>query len=119
MKRRIEALYALLHCGPETHMETARYAKRSVPFPAEFFTTNAGIPHQASIHCGHNPFLVAAFSTNLLLTWEKGGEPNLSWTTPERLICDPTRPYVFVDKVPGISRSARVSLPLVRGRVGQ
>ena len=68
MKRRVESLYALFRCDPEAHMEAARYTSPAIPYPAEFFTTNTGVPHQATIHRGDNPWLVAAYSTNVALS---------------------------------------------------
>jgi hypothetical protein len=115
MRDRLEWLYAVLHCGPETNMDAARYRKPSVPYEAKFSTTNSGIPHQAVVFCGHNPWLVAQLSRNLSLRWN-GDEAVLTWNTPERLVCNPDRPYEIIEKVFGIVRQARVSLPWLESR---
>ena len=112
VKRNVEWLYALMHYGPEDHLASARYTRPSVPYPAEFMRTNTGVPDQNVMHCGHNPFLIAQLAKNLSLSWQSGEEPILNWTMPDRLVCDPLRPWVITEKVPGITRSARMSLPL-------
>jgi hypothetical protein len=112
VRRSVEWLYALMHYGPEDNLAAARFNRPSLPYPAGFMLTNTGVPDQSRMHCGHNPFLMAQLAKNLTLGSHSGEEFILNWTMPDRLICDPLRPGVIIEKVPGITRSASMNLPL-------
>ena len=107
----VEWLYALLNYSASGHIELSHYQKPSAPYKAEFWTTNTGIPVQNLMMCGHDPWLVARLAKDVTLIETEGEVPILTWTQPDRLICDPDTRQI-VEKVPGLSLQAPVHLPL-------
>jgi hypothetical protein len=112
IKEHIEWLYALLHCDPIAHLEMARYNNPDNTCKAENDRTNTGIPVSTTIRCGHNPYLVATLAKNVVFVDGDGEQPILTWTLPDRIVCDEHEPHVIVKKVPGVRRQAPVHLPL-------
>lgn len=109
IKEYVEWLYALLHCGPSTHFDCAKYYKPINPYEAEYDRTNTGVPVSSTLRCGDNPYLVARLAKDVVLTGE-GEEPVLMWTNPDRLVCDQQTRRI-VEKVPGGKYQAPVHLP--------
>jgi hypothetical protein len=112
IKGYIEWLYALLHCGPIAHLEMARYNYPENSCRAENDRTNTGVPVSSTIRCGHNPYLVATLAKKVALLDGDGEQPFLTWTLPDRIVCDEHEPHVIAKKVPGLRCQAPLHLPL-------
>jgi hypothetical protein len=113
VKQYVEWLYALLHHGPEDHMQLAHYNSPQNPYEAKFATSNTGVPVESTIMCGHNPWLVAGLAKNVTLVDADGDQPLLRWTNPDRIVCDRDINRV-VERVPGETDEAPVRPPLRR-----
>jgi hypothetical protein len=111
IKDYVEWLYALLNYSPTEHIDFSNYQKPSVPYKAEFWRTNTGIPMDSLMLCGHNPYLVARLAKNVALIDADGKQPVLKWTQPDRLVFDKDTRQI-VEKIPGLTLQAPVHLPL-------
>ena len=111
VKAYVEWLYALLNYSASEHIGFANYLKASVPYKAEFWTTNTGVPMETLMLCSHNPHLVAQLAKDVTLIEGEREPPVLQWTQPHRLVCDKDTRQI-VEKIPGLLLSAPVHLPL-------
>ena len=107
----VEWLYALLYYYPQEHCDLAKYTKPSNPYPAQSYTTNTGIPVDAGMLCGHNPFLDARRAKDISLIEVGPDHFFLKWTNPDSLICDPKTLHI-VEKRAGRVCEAPIRLPL-------
>jgi hypothetical protein len=111
----VEWLYALLNYGPSDHIGAVRYARPHIPYPAQFWTTNTGVPVHSKIICGHNPYLVARLASYEHRDVHQENVAFLRWTEPDQLICD-ERTYQVVQRIKGRTVEAPVNLPLLTKR---
>jgi len=80
----VEALYAYREYTPTECMRyCAKNNGKNNPYPARFGDVN-GVPWQARIYCGHNPYLYASIVDDLHIHTYENGERELTWT--ERLV---------------------------------
>jgi len=112
VKEYVEWLYALLNYEAEGHFALARYNSPYIPYKAQYWTTNTGVPVQSLMHCGHNPFLTACLAKNISLNSGDNIATYLQWTLPDRIECDP-KTLMIKQKIPGRVCQAPVSLPFV------
>jgi hypothetical protein len=73
----VEQLYASLKYSPSEKVRIARKALDN-PYPAQFGTVD-GVPWDAEVLCGHNPWLRARRVTNLRLAIVEDGVHCLQW----------------------------------------
>lgn len=111
IKDYVEWLYALLNYSASGHIDFSNYRKPAIPYKAEFWTTNTGVPVETLMLSGHNPHLVARLAKDVTLIETDGEPPLLQWTNPHRLVCDKATRQI-VEKIPGLAHRAPVHLPL-------
>lgn len=112
VKGYLEWLYALLHYSPSDHFEMIDYKRPTIPYEAEYQTTNTGVKVADTMTCGANPFLVARLAKDVDIINRGSETPILKWTDPNRIVCD-ERSGRFLESLPGGTYQATVRLPLV------
>jgi hypothetical protein len=111
VKEFVEWLYLLLHCDAGAHLESAKYRKPPKLYPAELWTTNTGAPMDTLMRCGDHPWLVARRASQVILDDTDDEHPTLTWTDPNRLVCDLATRQI-IEKVAGGKFQAPIRLPL-------
>lgn len=80
--KKIRELVEIFHVNSEyslrERLEYATNKKWGNPYQSEFIRVH-GVPHQAEIHCGHNPFLFARKVKDIKIVEDKSGKERIRW----------------------------------------